>query len=302
VGVCFLHPGHCHYPSLLKELHDPPLVLRACGDPACLAAPAVAVVGSRQATSYGIRVAQNLGRDLAAAGITVVSGMAAGIDAAAHRGALEAGGRTAGVLGCGTDVIYPPSHAALYDQVRHTGVLVSEYPLGARPKPFRFPARNRIISGISLAVVVVEAARRSGALITARLALEQGREVMAVPGRVDSKTSKGVHRLLQEGAALAGSADDILAELNLSLGNGPNERINADTLKGRTRRSAGSGPAPHLGKDEERVLELLSAYPLGIDEIIRKSGLKPAAARHALFLLEMEGLVRRLPGEQYERI
>ncbi len=278
------------FPALLRSIDDPPVVLFCRGDLAVLAATTVAMVGSRAATSYGRRCSSTLARDLAGQGITVVSGLAHGIDAAAHRGALEGGGATVGVLGCGIDVVYPRDHARLYDEVAAAGAVISEYPPGTRPDGFRFPARNRIIAGLAHGVVVVEATLRSGSLITARLALDQGREVFAVPGRIDSGRSAGPHRLIQQGAHLVRSAGDVALELGLFPPRP--EKAGAD---------AGPAPPHGPGRDQRRLLSLLDVYPRDIDTIIRASGL--AADRvHALLLeLELAGLVRQLPGQRYER-
>ncbi len=280
------------YPSLLRPIDDPPPVLYVHGDLASLGRAPVAVIGSRAATSYGRRCGFTLARDLARLGVTVVSGLAHGIDAAAHRGALEGGGATVGVLGCGIDVVYPRDHEALYRQVAAAGAIISEYPPGTRPDGFRFPARNRIIAGLARGVLVVEATRRSGSLITARLALDQGREVFAVPGRIDSSRSAGTHRLLQQGAHLVQSAEDIVLELGLAAA-GREERV-VET---------GKGPLPpDLGAEELRVLSLLEVYPRDIDSIVRRTGCPPHRLHELLLGLEMAGLVRQLPGQQYERI
>jgi DNA processing protein len=274
------------YPFLLSTLPDPPVLLWCRGDLSCLQQPTVALVGSRSATSYGRKVSFLLARQLTQAGCVVVSGLAEGIDGQAHAGALAAGGRTIAVLGCGVDVIYPRFHSRLYEQIQAQGLLISEYPLGIQPDSFRFPARNRIISGLSLGVVVVEAAARSGSLITARLALEQNREVFAVPGRIDSPQSEGAHHLIQQGAHLVHSVEDILREL-------------PTTSSGK---EATSLVIPEdLAEPEKELLTLLEVYPVDIEELTAKSGL-PVSALHALLLnLELKGIIRQLPGQQYER-
>lgn len=280
------------YPALLRPIDDPPVVLYFRGDLASLAAPPVAVIGSRAATSYGRRCSFTLARDLARQGITVVSGLAHGIDAAAHQGALEGGGATVGVLGCGIDVVYPRDHEALYRQVTAAGAIISEYPPGTRPEGFRFPARNRIIAGLARGVVVVEATQRSGSLITARLALDQGREIFAVPGRIDSSRSAGPHRLLQQGAHLVCSAGDIVLELGLSA---PGQRQ-------RPPEADPGAPPGGLGEEELRLLSFLEVYPRDIDSIIRMTGFAAHRVHELLLGLEMAGLVRQLPGQQYERL
>jgi DNA processing protein len=203
------------YPPLLSQLHDPPAQVYVRGSSEALADPAVAIVGARSCSPYGGQVARDLGRELVAAGVVVVSGLARGIDGEAHRGALTAGGRTVAVLGCGIDRDYPRSHADLARRIRETGAVVSEYPVGVEPAPWRFPARNRIIAGLCLATVVVEARERSGALITADFALELGRDVFAVPGEITSALSAGTNDLLRQGAAPLLSAGDVLRALGL---------------------------------------------------------------------------------------
>ncbi|MDT8334860.1 MAG: DNA-processing protein DprA, partial [Desulfurivibrionaceae bacterium] len=197
------------FPAWLLNIPDPPLLLYVKGRTAALNSPGIGIVGSRAASSYGLKMAADLARQLARQGLTVISGLALGIDAAAHRGALAADGKTVAVLGCGLDIIYPAQNRELFAAIPAHGAIVSEYPLGTKPDSFRFPARNRIISGLGLGVVVVEAAQRSGSLITAGHALDQGREVFAVPGRADSVKSTGTHRLLQAGAKLVLGINDI---------------------------------------------------------------------------------------------
>ncbi|WP_417912621.1 DNA-processing protein DprA [Candidatus Electronema sp. TJ] len=284
--ISFLDP---FYPPQLRTIHDPPALLWCRGDISFLQTPSVAVVGARSASGYGRNVSFMLARQLVQAGFTVVSGMAEGIDGQAHAGALAAGGSTVAVLGCGADVVYPRFHSRLYGQILAQGLIVSEYPLGAPPEPFRFPARNRIISGLSLGVIVVEAAVRSGAKITAELALEQNREVFAVPGRIDSPQSEGAHRLIQQGAHLVHSIEDILSGL--------------PDIGGRGRPSAAPLLPDDLSTEERGVLTLFADCPgpADIDELTAKSGL-PVSGLHGLLLsLELKGLLRQLPGQQYER-
>ena len=214
-GVAILTLADAAYPARLRTIPDPPLALYVRGALAAADEAAVAVVGARRASLYGLQCADRLSQDLALRGLTVVSGLAVGIDGAAHRGALRAGGRTLAVLGSGLARVYPPAHERLAEEVAGRGAVLSEYPLEAEPFPGHFPQRNRIISGLSLGVVVVEASARSGALITADCALEQGREVFAVPGPMTSVTSEGTHRLLKQGARLVTSVEDILEELRL---------------------------------------------------------------------------------------
>lgn len=281
------------YPPSLRTIYDPPVLLYCRGDALLLGQPAVAIVGSRAASSYGKRISYELAAGLARRGICVVSGLALGVDGEAHLGALAAAGATVGVLGCGIDEVYPRQHANLFSEIARHGLLVSEYPLGARPEGFRFPERNRIISGLALGVVVVEASLRSGSLITASLALEQGREVFAVPGRIDSAKSQGCHRLLQQGAKLVNSVDDILEELSLTA-----------ALPDRTQ----AGPdcdmlsSANMSKAEQQLLGCLEVYPVTIDEIVRQSGHPPAEIIDLLMRLELKGMIRQLPGQQYERL
>ncbi len=279
------------FPRCLGEIHDAPALLYLRGDLTVFNKPAVAVIGSRAATAYGKRISRILARELARAGVVVVSGLAAGVDGNAHQGCLEGGAATIGVLGCGVDVIYPRSNARLYQEIGARGLLVSEYEPGTRPEGFRFPARNRIISGLSLGVVIVEAARRSGSLITARLALDQGREVFAVPGRIDSLKSEGPHRLIQQGAHLVHTVDDILQELELavSLSRGSDVQGNGDLPR-------------DLSVEERQVVDSLEVYPVDIDDLAAKTGLAAAVLHGLLLQLELKGLVRQLPGQQYERV
>ena len=259
------------FPPLLRAIHDPPSALFARGqaDLEVLAAPAVAVVGARACSPYGAHVARMLARELAAAGIVVVSGLARGIDAEAHRGALEADGVTVAVLGCGVDRDYPAAHAELARRIGETGLVVSEYPPGVEPAPWRFPARNRIIAGLAPVTVIVEARERSGALITADLALEGGREVFAVPGEITSALSAGTNALLKVGAAPATSAQDVLDAFGLS--------------------AACAAPAA-LSPAGERVHELLQQAPAAVDELVRSTALTAAEVAAALAELELAGL------------
>lgn len=261
------------YPPLLAELYDPPprLHLRG-GDPEVLHRPAVAVVGARSCSSYGGQVARDLSRELAAAGVLVVSGLARGVDGEAHRGALAGGGLTAAVLGCGIDRDYPRAHAELARRIVESGgLIVSEYAPGVEPAPWRFPARNRIIAGLAAATVVVEARERSGALITADFALELGREVFAVPGEITSGLSRGTNDLIRQGATPLLAADDVLEALGIE----PTPPVVPDTL------SPGA----------QAALELLADEPRSLDELVRATSLASAEAAVALTELELAGLV-----------
>jgi DNA processing protein len=275
------------YPAPLRAIADPPLVLAVLGvlDGALgNDAGAVAVVGARRASSYGKRVAEDLACGLAAAGLTVVSGLATGIDAAAHRGALAAGGRTVAVLATGLDQVYPPWHAELSRRVVAGGALVTEFPCGTAPLPYHFPRRNRLISGLSLGTVVVEAAPGSGSLITARYALEQGREVFAVPGPIGVALHAGANRLIQEGAKLVRGVEDVLDEI------APQLRARAMASRMRT---------PALSTVEARVLDAVRPDDAHVDEVIRRTALAPGVALETLLALELRGVVEQQPGMRF---
>jgi DNA processing protein len=294
------------YPALLREIPDPPVTLYVRGAwRACLEAPCVGVVGSRRCSTYGQNVAHALARDLASRGLTVVSGLARGIDAAAHRGALEAGGRTAAVLGTGLDEVYPRDHRRLAEEIlERGGALVTQFPLGTPPVAENFPYRNRIISGLSLGVVVVEASELSGSLITARLALEQGREVFAVPGNITSRNSFGTNFLIKgAGAKLVQQWQDIVSEFPAELAAALLPPDVKDVKK--EGRGLGARPTPlpaDVSDDERAVLSLLTAdEPSHIDALAGRSGL-PVQELSALLLgLEMRELVRQLPGKSFVR-
>jgi DNA processing protein len=256
-------------PPLLRAIHDPPkrLYLRGDGDPSLLAEPAIAVVGARACSPYGAQVARMLGRELGRAGLIVVSGLARGVDGHAHRGALDAGAVTVAVLGCGIDRDYPAAHANLAAQIAERGLVVSEYAPGVEPAPFRFPARNRIIAGLSAATIVVEARERSGALITADFALEDGREVFAVPGEITSSLSSGTNALLRLGATPVTSAGDVLEALGLE--------------------------PPKTAEESHPLLELL---PATIDELVASTGTPAPALSAQLAELELAGVVHEGEG------
>jgi DNA processing protein len=267
-GIRRVRRSESFFPALLARIHDPPpaIFLRGGGDGAMLSQPAVAVVGARSCSAYGRSVARSLGRELAAAGLVVVSGMARGVDGEAHRGALEAGGATVAVLGCGIDRDYPAAHAELARRICQRGLVVSEYEPGVEPAPWRFPARNRIIAGICEATVVVEARERSGALITADFALEEGRDVLAVPGEITSALSAGTNALLRLGATPVTAAADVLELFQLA----PAESV-----------------AAALGQEARTLLERLGDGALTGDELVRASGVDPARASAALMELEL---------------
>ena len=273
----FVGRSDAAFPPLLRAIHDPPpgLFLRGSGSPEVLTRAAVAIVGARACSGYGSAVARMLGRELAAAGAVVVSGLARGVDADAHRGALEADGTTVGVLGCGIDRDYPAAHAELARRIGERGLVVSEYAPGVEPAPWRFPARNRIIAGLARATIVVEAREASGALITADFALEEGREVFAVPGEITSALSAGTNALLRLGAAPLTSAADVLE----SLGIAPSE-----------------APPPEVGPEAAALLELVRDEPSSADALTRVSGLDAGAVGAALVELELAGLVAESAG------
>jgi DNA processing protein len=296
------------YPALLREIADPPITLYVRGEwETCLDAPCVAIVGSRRCSTYGQNVALMLARDLAARGVTIVSGLARGIDAAAHRGAIEAGGRTVGVLGTGLDEVYPRDHKKLAEEIlARGGALVSQFPLGTPPIPENFPYRNRIISGLSLGVVLVEAAENSGSLITARLALEQSREVFAVPGNVTSRNSFGTNYLIKgAGAKLVQAWQDVAAELPPEIAARllppePSKKKRAG-VAGAEQQQQAVLPAD-LSDGERAVFGLLTAdEPVHIDALVGASRLAVSDLSGVLLGLEMRDLVRQLPGKCFVR-
>ncbi len=274
------------YPQILRHLADPPAILYGRGD--WPAGPSLAIVGTRQPTEFGRRFAEQLAGEVAAEGIVVVSGLARGIDAAAHRGALNAGGRTLAVLGCGIDRIYPSENKRLYHQIIEQGVLISEYPPGSEPLPGHFPGRNRIISGLSKGTLVIEAARDSGSLITAEFALEQGREVLAVPGGVDRKTSYGPNLLIKQGAHPVTETGEILQVLGIPRGE-------------RSARHGTEPDEPALTGPAAPVLAMLGLSPRHSDELARESGLTPMELSAILLHLELQGYAEKLPGGRYIR-
>jgi len=298
------------YPAILKNIYDYPPILYVKGllkDDDLN----IALVGSRMASTYGVYTTERLARELALKGMTVVSGMARGIDSAAHRGAIAGRGRTIAVLGCGLDIIYPPENKNLYDKIAANGAVVSEFSLGTPPNAPNFPMRNRVISGLSLGVVVVEANERSGSLITARIALEQGREVFAVPGNIDSHGSRGSHRLIKEGAKLIETVDDILEELLPQLdqkgwgafpdGQGKNLEPAQKDLRDRKTSLPDTSPMGSFGENERTIFNILTDKPADIDSIIEKSGLTVNETMNCLLKLELYDAILQLPGKLYKR-
>lgn len=287
MGAAIITPADGDYPKSLAQIHDPPLALYAVGSLTASDRRAIGIVGSRRTTIYGRETAESLAYQLAHAGFTVVSGLARGIDTAAHRGALKAGGRTLAVLGGGLDCVYPPENKPLAREIARSGAVLSEFPLGRKPDKTTFPIRNRIISGLSMGVVVVEAGLTSGALITANQALEQGRCVFAVPGRIDSPASKGTHLLIKNGARLVENADDILQEFEFLI---PRSSP-AD--------SAGAAPdnfLPPLDDDEKKIVRCLGEGEKNVDELIRGTGIGADRFGAVLLALEMKRIVRLQPG------
>lgn len=275
------------YPENLRNIFNPPAMLYLRGILKPEDYKSIAIVGARKATPYGAMMAEKIAGDLANNGVCVVSGMARGIDTAAHKGCLNKNGRTIAVLGCGVDVVYPQENKKLMSGIMATGAVISEFPLGTMPLPIYFPIRNRIISGLSLGTVVVEAAEKSGSLITADQALEQGREVFAVPGNITSNFSKGPHKLIKQGAKIVENVQDILEEFPWLFG----------TLK-KSPLLIPSGPT-QLTLDENIIFRFLSAEPIHIDNLIGLTGLPSGKTASQLMVMELKGLVRQLPGQFY---
>jgi DNA processing protein len=277
------------YPRLLREIENPPLVLYMRGTTEIDTTRTLAIVGTRRTSGYGRGMAKRLAHDLGALGLIVVSGLAVGIDAAAHRGALDAKEQTVAVLGSGFLHPYPASNKRLFDEIGHRGTVVSEYPLDTHPAKWTFPQRNRIIAGLSRGVIVVEAPQRSGALITARLALEEGREVFAIPGNVTSTASTGTNRLIKDGATLVESVEDVLFEFpDLNRLIAPSETKSEAVLTS-------------LTDNQRLVYNLVGLEPLHIDDIISRGKLSPTDAAHILLLLQMENLIQEVDGRRYIR-
>lgn len=286
--VDFITYGDDCYPQCLKEIYDPPPVLFVRGNLNKFDFNSAAIVGSRKATAYGRTAAHRLANELADYNITVVSGMARGVDTAAHRGSLDANGYTIAVLGCGLDVVYPPENSRIFEEIANKGAVISEFPLGSPPEAWHFPSRNRIISGLSKVVIVVEAAMKSGALITADLALSQGREVMVVPGSIYSKMSEGPLKLLKQGARPVTEIGDILDEL------GVNALIKNLESKIPTKLK--------LSIIEQKIYDVLMGEPLQLEELIIKIKSNPREVTSALMFLELKGLIKKMPGKMYAAV
>lgn len=273
------------YPDILKRIYDPPAILFVKGRIEKQDANAIAIVGSRGLSDYGKMVTESITRGLSQYGITIISGLARGVDTVAHWSALHCQGRTIAVLGNGLDKIYPPENRGLAERIVENGALVTEFPCGVGPDAVNFPRRNRIIAGLSLGTVVTEAGIKSGALITAHMAVESNRDVFAVPGHINSKKSEGCHRLIKEGAQLVTSADEIIDELLPQLKNDNDKH--------------GTAPKVQLSSDEEGIMAHLSAEPIHIDVLARKIGKSTSAVLTVLLMLEMKDCVRQLPGKYF---
>lgn len=286
--MTYAHPS---YPAVLKEIYDPPMLLYIKGNEIPANETFIAVVGSRNASHYGLRAAENLGEGLASCGVGVVSGLARGIDSASHKGCLRGKGFTIAVMGTGIDVIYPETNGDLFHKVVERGSVITEFPLGSPPEPRNFPIRNRIISGLSKGVVVVEATKKSGSLITASLALEQGREVFAVPGSIESFKSTGSHFLIKQGARLVENSDDILAELGFK-----QMSFQASGFQKKSPKALAQ-----MDETEKKIYEIIEGYPVHIDEIVRLGDLNAGEVLGILMRMELKGLVRQLPGKMFVR-
>jgi len=296
----FLPFTHADFPSLLRDIPDPPAALFVTGDPAVLWTPQIGVVGARSASHAGLANARAFAKAFALAGNTITSGLAEGIDGAAHAAALDAGARTVAVLGTGPDLVYPRRHRALAHAIAASGALVSEFPPGTPGKPDHFPRRNRLISGLSLGVLVVEAGLNSGSLITARCAAEQGREVFALPGSIHNPLARGCHRLIRDGARLAETAEEVLAGLanvGALLAEGLRERIDAEAEPASAERPAGRAADPEYA----RLLGALEADPVALDVLAARTSLPAAAVSSMLLMLELEGIVTAEQG-RYRRV
>ncbi len=291
-GCRVLTPADAEYPELLRQIYDPPIALYVKGALTDRDKNAVAMVGSRRTTHYGQETARKLAYQLAYTGVTVVSGGARGIDTAAHQGALSAKGRTVAVLGTGINLVFPPENAELFERIAANGAVITQFPFNRPADKQTFPIRNRIVAGMTLGTVVVEADLNSGALITAGMANDYGRQLFAVPGRVDSPQSKGCHDLIKKGAKLCESAEDILSEFEYLFPPANRPPTPADT---------GTLPALELSAHEQTVFALLDTEEKSVDEVIRGSGLPASAVSVALFSLEMKRLVKQLPGKLFVR-
>jgi len=302
-GVTLITLDDDIYPAQLAETYGPPIILYVRGTFLPEDANRVGIVGTRRASHYGRMVAERLAGELAVHGITVVSGLAAGVDSAAHRGALAAGGRTISVLGCGVDVVYPAANRELMEQVIEHGCVMSEFPMGTKPYKSNFPQRNRIISGMTLGTVVVEGNRTSGALITARRAMEQGREVFAVPGRALTEGSQGPHSLIRDGAKLTETAQDILEEIEVHMVPVATEpTATEDSVEPLESGEKGPRSEPAISPQEQLILKTLATEPVAVDDLASMCNVALPELLSALTLLEIKGLARQLPGKLFVRL
>ena len=304
-GRCLLTWDDADYPALLREAGAAPAALFASGDLSLLWRPQIAIVGARSATAGGLANARSFAAHLATAGFVVTSGLAEGVDGAAHAAALDAGGATVAVMGTGPDLVYPRRHAALAARIAEAGVLVTEFPPGTEARPTHFPRRNRVIAGLSLGVLVVEAGVQSGSLITARLAGEQGREVFALPGSIHNPLARGCHQLIRQGARLVETATEIvdeLAPLARALGDRLRERLAALTSPATPETPAGAAPAASRDAEYACVLAALGDDPIGLDELAARTGFGVPALSSMLLLLELDGDVTSVGGGRYQRL
>jgi DNA processing protein len=296
-GCRLLNWTEPEYPQRLLQIYDPPVLFYLRGDPEVLNLPSLSIVGSRRPTLYGSQMAERLGRDLAARGLVILSGMARGIDAIGHHGAMAANGRAIGVLGTGIDVCYPKENRKLYEKVLERGAILSEFPLGTHPAPENFPIRNRIVAGMPLGVIVIEGAEFSGSLITARLAMDFGREVYGVPGNVTQSVSYAPNLLIKQGAKLVVNADDVIEELPTPV---RAALVDAQRPEAEQRNLLAFAS---LGASEKKLYELLvTEESRHIDELVENSGLNSSEVLATLFDLEMKGVVRQLPGKQFSKV
>ncbi len=290
VGARLVTINDENYPANLKKIEDPPPFLYVRGELRRSDDLAVAMVGSRNASAYGVRACQQLSRDLSLRGLVIISGLARGIDSAAHWGAFQAGGRTIAVLGCGIDVMYPRENKDLFKRIEDKGAVITELPPGVPPEPLNFPRRNRIISGMSLGVIVVEASARSGSLITARLALEQNREVFAVPGMVSSTRSQGTHNLIKQGAKLVECANDVLEEIFPQALATPGDYVPKEI------------PYNELSPEARRIMDVMERAPQHIDSLLKEAGVSAGLATGILLELELKGYIKQLPGKLFVKL
>jgi DNA processing protein len=301
-GVCVLDITDDRYPAALKKIYDPPPVLYVKGDIRPSDGLAVAIVGSRQCSNYGTEQASRFGHLLAASGFTIISGMARGIDSEAHKGALSAGGRTIAVQGCGLSRIFPPENKNLFEKICQNGACVSELPMEYEPLPENFPPRNRIIAGLSVATIVVEAMPRSGALITAQTALENNREVMAIPGKIDSPLSKGPHKLIKQGAKLIESVDDVIEALEF-LQKDFAQHVEDSSRKAieKTQQNLFDMSKLNLTKEEQKIMDCLDSEPIHVEELIAKSELPAGKVNASLISMRLKGIIKQFPGNYFSK-